>query len=51
MKTLAVIVEVGDEHGIVIDAVPDFEEAISIMEKLQKETGNKYQIYYSEVGK
>lgn len=49
VKTLSVIVELGELYGNVVAAMPTFDEALQEMRKLQKETGKQYQIYYSEL--
>ena len=49
MKTIAVIVELGELHGTVVDAMPTFDEALQEMRRLHEETGKQYQIYYSEL--
>ena len=49
VKTLSVIVELGELHGTVVDAMQTFDEALQEMQRLHEETGKQYQIYYSEL--
>ena len=47
-KTLAVIVEVNEDHGSVVDIATTFEEGKRIARELMEKSGKRHDVYYRE---